>query len=78
MIWQISGGEFAGDDSGLAGDIFVLCVRCSNIESEYPRKVTSPYTHTVTFSRGLSLPKSKGYYFEALNSSIKQSGNCHV
>lgn len=45
MIWGISGGEFAGDDSELAVDIFMSYVGCSNIESEYPRKV-SCLTHT--------------------------------
>lgn len=45
MIWRISGGEFAGDGSELAVGIFVSYVGCSNIESEYPRKV-SCLTHT--------------------------------
>lgn len=37
------------DDRGLAEDICVLYVSCSNIESEYPRKFNCLYPYIAKF-----------------------------
>lgn len=37
------------DDRGLAEDICVLYVGCSNIESEYPRKFNCLYPYIAKF-----------------------------